>query len=117
NLYVIEDCAQAHGAKINGKPIGSFGHMSAFSFCQDKIITTLGEGGLVATADEALFKKVWAYKDHGKSYDTVYHKQHPPGFRWLHDDFGSNYRMTEAQAAVGRLQLQKLEGWVEQRRK
>lgn len=111
NLYVIEDCAQAHGAKINDKPVGSFGHMSAFSFCQDKIITTMGEGGLLATDNEAWFKKAWAYKDHGKGYDTVYTKQHPPGFRWLHDSFGSNYRMTEAQSAVGRIQLKKLPHW------
>ena len=113
NLYVIEDCAQAHGAKINGRPVGSFGHMAAFSFCQDKIITTMGEGGLLATDNEAWFKKAWAYKDHGKGHDTVYKKQHPPGFRWLHDAFGSNYRMTEAQAAVGRLQLQKLPKWTQ----
>ncbi len=111
NLYVIEDCAQAHGAQINGQPVGSFGHMSAFSFCQDKIITTMGEGGLVATNDRALWKKAWAYKDHGKDYDTVFNKEHPPGFRWLHDSFGSNYRMTEAQAAVGRIQLKKLPEW------
>ncbi len=111
NLYVIEDCAQAHGAKINGQPVGSFGHMSAFSFCQDKIITTMGEGGLVATNDRALWKKAWAYKDHGKDYDTVHHKEHAPGFRWLHESFGSNYRMTEAQAAVGRIQLKKLPEW------
>ncbi len=115
NLYVIEDCAQAHGAKINGKPVGSFGHMAAFSFCQDKIITTMGEGGLVATNNEDWFKKAWAYKDHGKGYDTVYKKQHPSGFRWLHDAFGSNYRMTEAQAAVGRLQLRKLPEWQKER--
>ncbi|MCD6048127.1 MAG: Glutamine--scyllo-inositol transaminase [Gammaproteobacteria bacterium] len=114
-LYVIEDCAQAHGARIHGKPVGSFGDMAAFSFCQDKIITTMGEGGLVATNDDVLWKKVWAYKDHGKGYDTVYHAEHPPGFRWLHDNFGSNYRMTEAQAAVGRLQLKKLDSWTKAR--
>jgi len=107
-LYVIEDCAQAHGAKINGKAVGGFGDMAAFSFCQDKIISTMGEGGLVATNNTEWFKKAWAYKDHGKSYDAVYHKEHPPGFRWLHESFGSNYRMTEAQAAVGCIQLQNL---------
>jgi dTDP-4-amino-4,6-dideoxygalactose transaminase len=111
NLYVIEDCAQAHGALINDQPVGSFADMAAFSFCQDKIISTLGEGGLVVTDNEVLWKKAWAYKDHGKGYDTVYHKQHPAGFRWLHDSFGSNYRMTEAQAVVGRIHLQKLGGW------
>lgn len=111
NLYVIEDCAQAHGAMINGKPVGSFGDLAAFSFCQDKIISTLGEGGLVATNQQEWWQKAWAYKDHGKGYDTVYHKAHAPGFRWVHDSFGSNYRMTEAQAAVGRLQLRKLTEW------
>ena len=116
-VYVIEDCAQAHGTKIQGKPVGSFGHMAAFSFCQDKIITTMGEGGLVATNNEEWFKKAWAYKDHGKGYDTVYKKQHAPGFRWLHDSFGSNYRMTEAQAAIGRLQLKKLPEWQKTRQK
>lgn len=115
HLYVIEDCAQAHGAKIKGQAVGSFGHMAAFSFCQDKIISTMGEGGLVATSNEAKWKKAWAYKDHGKGYDTVYKKEHPPGFRWLHDTFGSNYRMTEAQAAVGRLQLQNLSEWQQTR--
>lgn len=108
-LYVIEDCAQAHGAKIRGRAVGSFGHMAAFSFCQDKIMSTLGEGGLLATNHEGGWKKAWAYKDHGKGYDTVYHTEHAPGFRWLHDQFGSNYRMTEAQAAVGRIQLQNLD--------
>lgn len=115
NLFVIEDCAQAHGAKINGKPVGSFGDMAAFSFCQDKIISTAGEGGLVACTNKVWWEMMWAYKDHGKSYDTVYNKQHPPGFRWLHDSFGSNYRMTEIQAAVGRIQLKKLDGWVKLR--
>ncbi len=115
HLFLIEDCAQAHGAQIKGKPVGSFGHMAAFSFCQDKIMSTLGEGGLVATSHEDAWKKAWAYKDHGKGYDTVYHTPHPPGFRWLHDSFGSNYRMTEAQAAVGRLQLQKLPAWQQER--
>lgn len=117
NLYVIEDCAQIHGAYLNGKPLGSFGDMAAFSFCQDKIMTTMGEGGLVATNNEEWFKRAWAYKDHGKGYDTVYKKQHPAGFRWLHDTFGSNYRMTEAQAAVGRSQLKKLSHWQKIRQK
>lgn len=115
NLYVIEDCAQSHGAKINGQYAGSFGHVNAFSFCQDKIMTTGGEGGMVVTNDETLWKKMWSYKDHGKDYDAVYHKQHPPGFRWLHENFGTNWRMTEMQAAIGRLQLLKLAGWIERR--
>lgn len=116
NLYVIEDCAQAHGATYKGQPVGSIGHVGCFSFCQDKIMTTGGEGGLLATRDEEVWRRAWAFKDHGKSYDAVYHREHPPGFRWLHESFGTNWRMLEMQAAIGRLQLRKLPGWVEQRR-
>ncbi|WP_034343467.1 DegT/DnrJ/EryC1/StrS family aminotransferase [Deinococcus misasensis] len=116
NLIVIEDCAQAHGAFYKGKPVGSIGHAGAFSFCQDKILTTGGEGGLLALNDTDLWKKAWAYKDHGKSYDAVYLKDHPPGFRWLHESFGTNWRMLEVQAVIGRLQLQKLPEWIEKRR-
>lgn len=116
NLVVIEDCAQAHGAFYKGKPVGSIGHAGAFSFCQDKILTTGGEGGLLALNDTELWKKAWAYKDHGKSYDAVYLKDHPPGFRWLHESFGTNWRMLEIQAVIGRLQLQKLPEWIKKRR-
>lgn len=111
NFYVIEDCAQAHGGEYKGKKLGAWGHMSAFSFCQDKIMTTGGEGGMIFTNDEALWKKAWAYKDHGKSYDTVFNTEHPHGFRWLHESFGTNWRMTEMQAAIGRCQLRKLDAW------
>lgn len=114
-LYVIEDCAQAHGAKYKGKSAGSIGHISAWSFCQDKIMTTGGEGGMVTTNDEALWKKMWSYKDHGKNYDSVYNKQHPPGFRWLHDSFGTNWRMMEMQAVLGRIQLTRMPEWTEKR--
>ncbi|ATO19211.1 aminotransferase [Acinetobacter sp. LoGeW2-3] len=110
-LYVIEDCAQAHGAMYKGKSAGSIGHIGAWSFCQDKIMTTGGEGGMVTTNDETLCKKMWSYKDHGKNYDSVYNKQHPPGFRWLHDSFGTNWRMMEMQAVIGRIQLKKLPQW------
>ncbi|MBO9536950.1 MAG: DegT/DnrJ/EryC1/StrS aminotransferase family protein [Herbaspirillum sp.] len=110
-LWVIEDCAQAHGAEIDGKPVGSFGDCGAFSFCQDKIITTGGEGGMLVIKDEAVWKRAWAYKDHGKGYDRVHQENHPKGFRWLHDSFGTNMRMTEMQAAIGRLQLRKLPHW------
>jgi dTDP-4-amino-4,6-dideoxygalactose transaminase len=116
DLFVIEDCAQAHGATYKGRPVGSIGHVGCFSFCQDKIITTGGEGGLLATRDEALWARAWAFKDHGKSYEAVYHREHPPGFRWLHESFGTNWRMLEMQAAIGRLQLRKLPGWTQQRR-
>lgn len=111
NLWVIEDCAQAHGAKYKGKPVGSIGHVGAWSFCQDKIMTTGGEGGMVTTNDKALWQKMWEYKDHGKNYDSIYHKQHPPGFRWLHDSFGTNWRMMEMQAVIGRMQLKKMAEW------
>lgn len=111
NLWVIEDCAQAHGAKYKGKPVGSIGHIGAWSFCQDKIMTTGGEGGMVTTNDKALWQKMWEYKDHGKNYDSIYHKQHPPGFRWLHDSFGTNWRMMEIQAVIGRIQLKKMGEW------
>ncbi|WP_168405042.1 DegT/DnrJ/EryC1/StrS family aminotransferase [Acinetobacter indicus] len=114
-LYVIEDCAQAHGAMYKGKSAGSIGHIGAWSFCQDKIMTTGGEGGMVTTNDENLWKKMWSYKDHGKNYDSIYHKQHPPGFRWLHDSFGTNWRMMEMQAVIGRIQLQRMPEWTQKR--
>jgi len=114
-LYVIEDCAQAHGAKYKGKPVGSIGHIGCWSFCQDKIMSTGGEGGMVTTNDAALWHKMWSYKDHGKSWDAVYKKQHPSGFRWLHDSFGTNWRMTEMQAAIGRIQLKRMPKWHDSR--
>ena len=114
-LYVIEDCAQAHGARYKGKSAGSIGHIGAWSFCQDKIMTTGGEGGMVTTNDEALWKKMWSYKDHGKNFDSVYNTQHPPGFRWLHDSFGTNWRMMEMQAVIGRLQLKQMPEWTAKR--
>jgi dTDP-4-amino-4,6-dideoxygalactose transaminase len=116
NLIVVEDCAQAHGATYRGKPVGSFGHAAAFSFCQDKIISTGGEGGLLVLDDEEAWKRAWAYKDIGRNYDAVYHRKHAVGFRWLTESFGTNWRMTEMQAAIGRLQLTKLPRWIEQRR-
>lgn len=114
-LVVLEDCAQAHGAYYRGHPVGSFGHAAAFSFCQDKIITTGGEGGLLTLDDEAAWARAWAYKDIGRSYDAVYNRQHEPGFRWLTESFGTNWRMTEMQAALGRIQLRRLPAWQAQR--
>ncbi|MEC5210355.1 dTDP-4-amino-4,6-dideoxygalactose transaminase [Psychrobacter sp. PL15] len=115
DLYVIEDCAQAHGAKYKGRSVGSIGHIGAWSFCQDKIMTTGGEGGMVTTNDEQLWRKMWAYKDHGKSYAAVYEKQHPPGYRWLHESFGTNWRMLEMQAVIGRIQLERMTDWTASR--
>ncbi len=116
-LYLIEDCAQAHGARVGGKPAGSFGDVAAFSFCQDKIMTTGGEGGMLVTDNEELWKRAWSFKDHGKDYDAVFHNEHPEGFRWLVKSFGTNFRMTEMQAAIGRIQLKKLDAWVSKRRR
>jgi len=111
DLYVIEDCAQAHGAKYKSKPVGSIGDIGCWSFCQDKIMTTGGEGGMVTTNDESLWREMWAYKDHGKSYEAVYEREHPEGFRWLHESFGTNWRMTEMQAVIGRIQLKRMPDW------
>jgi dTDP-4-amino-4,6-dideoxygalactose transaminase len=113
---VVEDCAQATGAKYNGCTVGTMGDIGAWSFCQDKIITTGGEGGMVTTRNADLWSSMWSYKDHGKSWDAVYERSHPPGFRWLHESFGSNARMLEVQAAVGRLQLREIASWVATRR-
>lgn len=114
-LKVIEDCAQAHGARYKGRSVGSIGHVGAWSFCQDKIMTTGGEGGMVTTNNEALWRTMWSYKDHGKSYDAVYEREHPPGYRWLCDSFGTNWRMMEVQAVIGRIQLRRMVEWTVQR--
>ncbi len=114
-FYVIEDCAQAHGAKYKGRSVGTIGHIGAWSFCQDKIMTTGGEGGMVTTNDRGLWSSMWSYKDHGKSYDAVYNRRHPAGFRWLHESFGTNWRMTELQGVLGRIQLQYMSEWTAKR--
>ena len=114
-LKVIEDCAQAHGARYKGRSVGSIGHVGAWSFCQDKIMTTGGEGGMVTTNDEALWRSMWSFKDHGKSYAAVYEREHPPGFRWLHESFGTNWRMLEVQAVIGRIQLGRMPDWAAKR--
>ena len=111
NLYVIEDCSQAHGAKYKGKSVGSIGNIGCWSFCQDKIMTTGGEGGMVTTNDKFLWSKMWSYKDHGKSYEAVYERKHPDGFRWVNESFGTNWRMTEMQGVIGRIQLRRMENW------
>ena len=111
DLAVIEDCAQAHGALYRCQSLGSLGDIGAWSFCQDKIMTTGGEGGMVTTNSEELWSKMWSLKDHGKSYDAVFNREHPPGFRWVHESFGTNARMTEMQAAIGRIQLRRMPAW------
>ncbi|HVB56375.1 MAG TPA: DegT/DnrJ/EryC1/StrS aminotransferase family protein [Candidatus Acidoferrales bacterium] len=115
-LKVIEDCAQCHGATYKDRPVGSLGDVAAFSFCQDKILTTGGEGGMITTNDKAVWNCAWSFKDHGKSYQGTDHNQHPAGFRWLHDSFGTNWRLTEMQSAIGRVLLRKLPQMISKRR-
>lgn len=117
DLIIIEDCAQAHGAKYKGRPVGGIGHVGCFSFCQDKIMSTGGEGGMLVTNDKKIWNKAWSYKDHGRGYDKVFNYDHPDGFRWLCEGYGTNWRLTEMQAAIGLIQLKKLAGWVELRRR
>jgi dTDP-4-amino-4,6-dideoxygalactose transaminase len=116
-IGIIEDCAQAHGARIGGRSVGTFGDIGAWSFCQDKIITTGGEGGMVTTDEFELWSRMWSLKDHGKSWEAVYERQHAAGFRWVHESFGTNWRMLEVQAVIGRLQLAQLPAWTERRTK
>ena len=111
DIKLIEDCAQAHGALYKGKPVGGLGDVGAWSFCQDKIMTTGGEGGMVTCNDEDLWRRMWAFKDHGKSWEAVYEREHAPGFRWLHESFGTNWRLTEMQSAIGRIQLKRMPDW------
>lgn len=115
DLAVIEDCAQAHGAQVGRRGVGTIGHVGAWSFCQDKIMTTGGEGGMVTTNDRDLWSAMWSFKDHGKSWEAVYEREHPPGFRWVHESFGTNWRMLEVQAAIGRIQLQRMAAWTARR--
>ena len=114
-LFLIEDCSQAHGAIYKSKKVGSFGHISTWSFCQDKIMSTGGEGGMISTSNTKLWLKLWSLKDHGKNYKSVFYKKHKIGFKWLHDDLGSNYRMTEMQAVIGREQLKSLDKQIKKR--
>lgn len=114
-FYVIEDCAQAHGARYKSRNVGTIGHIGAWSFCQDKIMTTGGEGGMVTTSDRALWAKMWSFKDHGKNWEAVHERPHQSGFRWVHDSFGTNWRMLEMQAAIGRIQLHRMSDWTTQR--
>ena len=111
-IFVIEDCAQAHGAEIDGQSVGGFGDAAAWSFCQDKIISTGGEGGLLTLKDEAAWKWAWSFKDHGKDLAKVSAPGGAPGmFRWVHDSVGTNWRLTGPQAAIGLAQLRKLDEW------
>ncbi|MCY4045149.1 MAG: DegT/DnrJ/EryC1/StrS aminotransferase family protein, partial [Cellvibrionales bacterium] len=118
-IVIIEDCAQAHGAKYKGKSVGALGHVAAWSFCQDKIMSTGGEGGMLTTNEKAIWQAAWSYKDHGKSQEKVNQLAAEPNkdyrFKWLHESFGSNFRMTEMQAAIGNYQLSQLPEWTKTR--
>lgn len=114
-IKVVEDCAQAHGATYKGRMAGSFGDASAFSFCQDKIITTGGEGGMLTTNNPDIWEKAWSFKDHGKNYKAMRKPQDYPGYKWVHESFGTNWRLTEMQSAIGRIQLRKLPEWIKVR--
>lgn len=116
DLKIVEDCAQANGARYSGRCVGSFGNVAAWSFCQDKIITTGGEGGMVTTDDADLWSEMWSYKDHGKAWSAVYERAHAPGFRWVHESFGTNARMLEMQSVIGRIQLRRMSEWSAARR-
>jgi dTDP-4-amino-4,6-dideoxygalactose transaminase len=116
NIKVIEDCAQAHGATYKGKMVGSLGDVAAFSFCQDKIMTTGGEGGMLTTNDRNIWERAWSFKDHGKNYHAIYNCRQQNGYKWVHESFGTNWRLTEIQSAIGRIQLQKLPKWIAKRR-
>lgn len=78
-------------------------------------MTTGGEGGMVTTNDPDLWAAMWSYKDHGKSWNAVYQQDPPPGFRWLHESFGTNWRMLEMQAVIGRIQLRRMSDWTMRR--
>lgn len=116
-LKVVEDCAQAHGARYKGKPVGSFGEVATFSFCQDKIMSTGGEGGMLLCDDDTVWRRAWSYKDHGKDYEAMRAEGNGVSYNWPHASLGNNYRMTEMQAAIGRIQLENLDDWVARRRR
>ncbi len=113
-LSLIEDCAQAHGATYRGQCVGSIGQAGAFSFCADKIISTGGEGGMLTLRDEASWARAWSFRSHGRVP-----AEPDPGdgtFRWLHESVGTNWRLTEMQSALGRVQLRRLPDRLARRR-
>jgi dTDP-4-amino-4,6-dideoxygalactose transaminase len=116
-VKVIEDCAQAHAATYKGRPVGSLGDAAAFSFCQDKIMSTGGEGGMLTINDESVWKRAWSFRDHGTGYDAICAGADSRRFRWIHESFGTNWRLTEMQSAIGRSQLRKLPHWTAIRRR
>ena len=115
NLYVVEDAAQAHGARYKGNYVGTIGAIGCFSFWEDKLITTAGEGGMVITNDSELARRARLFHHHGEDrQDGTYYQ----GERlYYHASLGYNFRMTEIQGAIGLAQLKKLDGYISQRRK
>lgn len=112
-IAVIEDCAHAHGAKIGGKHVGTFGHIGCFSFCVGKTMSTGGEGGMCITNSPDFHKRMAARRDHGR-YQMVGSKDMTQ-FTYSVEEFGTNARMTEMQSAIGRIQLRKLDAWIDRR--
>ena len=107
-LALIEDCAQAHGARINGHSVGSFGDVATWSFCQDKILTTAGEGGMITTSvpSSGIFLVL---EDHSKSHEAVFARGNQTRFRWLHERW---FQLPpHGLSAIGRIQLQRLPEW------
>ncbi len=104
-IKLIEDCSQAHGAKVNNKSVGSFGDFGTWSFCNDKIISTGGEGGMITTNSYKNYQKIWSLKDHGKNIKKYLNIKNNYSFRYIHDSFGSNFRLTEMQSSIGNAQL------------
>ena len=115
NLKLIEDCSQAHGAKINGLNVGSIGDIGTWSFCQDKILSTGGEGGMITTSHENIGAFISSWRDHGKDIKKMFTKNQSSAFRYIHDNLGLNYRMTEIQSKIGDMQLKKLSTWHKKR--
>ena len=111
-IKIIEDCSQAHGAKIRKKYVGTFGDISVWSFCNDKIISTLGEGGMIGTNNKDLYERIWQLKEIGKVRKLMIKKYKNTAYRWVHNTFGTNLRLTEIQSAVGRMQLKRLKNFI-----
>jgi perosamine synthetase len=104
-LWVIEDCAQAHGARFKGKRVGSMGAAGAFSFYPSKNLTVMGDGGCITTNDTALAADLRMLRDHGRKS------------KYIHEAVGYNYRFNEIQAAIGRVELRNVDSLNEDRRR
>ena len=116
NLKIIEDCSQAHGSKIGNKYVGSFSDISVFSYCQDKIISTGGEGGMIATNNKKLNDRIWSLKEIGKNKEKFFKiNSLSNDFPYVHDTIGTNARITEIQSCIGNYQLKQLKSYIRAR--